>query len=328
MSGLKNFKKGEILFREGDPSDAMFVIKAGKIPITKAKGSSEVMLAELGPGDMLGEMAFFDNRPRSAGAKASIETVVIELPFKALNAQFKTFPEWLKAIVRTVNNHLRNANQKIKNLERSIEEETEYFPSHLVTKLTGILALVAARYGVQGADGSVEVPAGILRKYTIQVFQLPTAKMQKLMETLQTLGHMKYEELGEDKVKITVFKVDLLLAFNEFFNDWLYKSEDKKISIWEKELKPMKALIQYGKKETPSAKGETRVNLTRMQETCQADLGFPFSVNDCDSLVEKKVTSEKLTVEGGILLGFNLQEIETLYPYWEMIHAFKKVQKE
>jgi CRP-like cAMP-binding protein len=134
LSGLKNLKKSEILFREGDASDAMYVIKSGKIAITKAKGTSEVILAELGPGDMLGEMAFFDNRPRSAGAKAMIDTVIIELPFKALNAQFKTFPEWLKAIVRTVNNHLRNANSKIKNLERSTEEETEYFPPHLVTR--------------------------------------------------------------------------------------------------------------------------------------------------------------------------------------------------
>src|SRR5690242_10564889 len=105
-AGPRKIEKGHYLFRENDPSDAMFVIKGGKIAITKSKGASEIILAELGPGQMLGEMAFFDNRPRSASAKAMQESEVIALPFKSLYAQFKTFPEWLKAMVKTVNSNL------------------------------------------------------------------------------------------------------------------------------------------------------------------------------------------------------------------------------
>ena len=176
MTGLKQLKKNDILFKENDPSDSMYVIKSGKIAITKAKGSSEITLAELGPGDMLGEMAFFDSKPRSAGAKAVSDTVVIELPFKALNAQFKTFPEWLKAIVRTVNTHLRNANTKIKNLEKADSEDAVYFPPHTVNRLIGVIGLVASRYGEKTPEGLL-VSQYTLRRYTIQVFQLPTAKM-------------------------------------------------------------------------------------------------------------------------------------------------------
>src|SRR3954470_15902856 len=129
MSGVKKLAKGDILFREGDPSDAMYVIKGGRIAITKAKGSGEIILAEKKPGEMLGEMAFFDNKPRSAGAKAIQETEVIALPFSSLYAQFKTFPEWLKAVVKTVNAQLRDANVRIKNLEVTAND-TELFPPH------------------------------------------------------------------------------------------------------------------------------------------------------------------------------------------------------
>ena len=73
-SGVRVLEKGEILFREGDPSDCMFVIKKGRIAITKTKGSGEIVLAELHAGQMLGEMAFFDNKPRSAGARAVEKT--------------------------------------------------------------------------------------------------------------------------------------------------------------------------------------------------------------------------------------------------------------
>lgn len=315
------------MFREGDVSDAMYVIKSGKIAITKSKGNSEIVLAELKPGDMLGEMAFFDNSPRSAGARAVVDTVVIELPFRALNAQFKTFPEWLKAIVRTVNNHLRNANQKIKALEKTAEEEAEYFGPYVVIRLIGILGLVAARYGKPAEGGGVEVPYGALRRYTIQVFQQPTAKMERMTEVLQSFGYMKVEDLGEGKVRLTVLNLDFLIAFCDYYTDWIYKSEDKKFTLLEKDMPTIKALIHYGKKETPNNKNQVRVNLTQIQSDCLKDLGFPFSVDDVNSLVEKKLTSEMLSIDGGVAVTFDIGQLEILYPYWELIHAFKKVRR-
>src|SRR5437868_11213550 len=113
----------------------MYVIKKGRIAITKSKGSSDIILAELSPGEMLGEMAFFDNKPRSAGAKAATDVEIITLPFSALLAQFKTFPEWLKAMVKTVNSHLREANTRIKNLESAQADSAEMFPPHLISRL-------------------------------------------------------------------------------------------------------------------------------------------------------------------------------------------------
>lgn len=327
MSGPKTLKKNEILFREGDASEAMYVIKSGKIAITKAKGSSEIILAELGAGDMLGEMAFFDNKPRSAGARAIIDTVVIELPFKALNAQFKTFPEWLKAIVRTVNNHLRNANQKIKNLERTAEDEAQFFPPHMITRLMSILGLVAQRFGEKQEEGYI-VPAGTLRRYTIQIFQQPTNKMQKLMEILQSYQQMKIEDLGEGRQKITVFNPDFLIGFSDFYNDWLFKSEDKRTTIDEKELKPLRALIHYGRKNSPDAKGNTKVNLTLMQSEALREIGDPFNVDDINTLSEKKVISEKVSEDSSIAVSFVLKDLEVMYPYWELIHTFKKVQRD
>jgi CRP/FNR family cyclic AMP-dependent transcriptional regulator len=328
LTGPRNLKKGEILFREGDPSDCMYVIKSGSIAIMKTKGSGEISLAELRAGDMLGEMAFFDNKPRSAGARALEESVVIELPFKALNTQFKTFPEWLKAIMRTVNNHLRNANQKIKNLERSGDEETTVFPPHTITRLIAILAMVTLRYGEREADGSTTVPSGTLRKYTIQIFQQATNKMQKISEILQAFGHMKIEDLGEGRQKIIVHHLDFFFNFVDFYNEYLFKEEAKRTSVEEKHMKPIAALLFYGKKQTPNEKGFVKVNLTEMQNSSMKDLGHLFSVSDTDLLAEKGLVQEKLSEAGGFLsCQFNLLDLETIYPYWELIHALKKITK-
>ena len=173
--GPITLKKGDPLFAEGDSSDAMYVVKSGGIAITKRKGDGEIELARIMPGQLFGEMAFFDNRPRSAGARAALPgTVVIALPFSALHAQFKTFPEWLKSMVRTVNENLRNANKRIQALEKLEKEDEQKFPPHTVTKLCGILTLVAARHGEKESHEDKEslvVPGGTLRNYTIQIFQ-------------------------------------------------------------------------------------------------------------------------------------------------------------
>lgn len=326
MAGqLKEYRKGDLLFREGDVSDAMYVIKKGRIAITKAKGAGEVELAELGPGEMLGEMAFFDNKPRSAGARAKQDSTVIILPFTALYAQFKTFPEWLKAMVKNVNGKLRDANAKIKNLEKETHADATMFTPYLITRLCAIIALMGFKCGEKEGDGLV-IPYTTLRNYCIQIFQTPTTKLDKMMEALQGLGIMKVEDIGEGRKKVTILKHEVLAKFVDFYNEYLFKDESKRVTIVEKEMPAMKALIFYGRKALPNEKGVVKINLTEMQNNSMKDLGYLFSVNDTDSMAEKKLLQDKQSGDGGILTqAFNLKEIEMIYPYWEIIFALSKI---
>ncbi|MCB0391106.1 MAG: Crp/Fnr family transcriptional regulator [Bdellovibrionales bacterium] len=322
--GIKQLSKGEILFREGDPSDAMYVIKKGKIAITKAKGNSEIILAELMPGEMLGEMAFFDNKPRSAGAKATVDSEVISLPFAALHAQFKTFPEWLRAMVKTVNSHLRNANQTIKNLQQLNSNETEMFPPHTITCLCGIISLIGFKAGEQKEEGLV-IPASMLRNYTIQIFKQPTYKMDRLMEELSKLGYMKVEELGEGRRKITILKHKDLSNFVDWYNEYLFKAEGKRITVEESELTCLKAILYYGNQKTKDDKGMVTISLTEMQNNSMKDLGQVVDVNAPDSLIAKGLLQDKQTLEGNITMAFNIDEVAKLTPFWTLVYHLLKI---
>lgn len=324
-SGVRKLGRNEILFREGDPSDAMYVIKTGRIAITKAKGSGEIILAELKPGEMLGEMAFFDNKPRSAGAKALQDAEVIALPFSALHAQFKTFPEWLKAMVKTVNSHLRDANQRIKNLESAQSESEEMFPPHLITRLCAIISLMGFKAGEKSEEGLV-IPFPMLRNYCIQIFQQPTNKLDKMMEILQALKIMKVEELGEGRKKITILNHKLITEFTDWYNKYLFTEESKRITVDERELPILRALVFYGKKVAPNDKGKIVVNLTEMQNNSMKDLGYLFNVNDADPLAEKALVEEKQSGQGGTLtMAFKMEDIDPIIPFWELVYTLKKV---
>ncbi len=327
MAGdVRELKKGEVLFREGDASDAMYVIKKGSVAITKAKGSSDIELAVLGPGEMLGEMAFFDGKPRSAGAKAKTDAVIVRLPFTALYAQFKTFPEWLKAMVKTINAKLRDANARIKNLEQASKEETTLFAPHMITRLCGLISLIGYKSGEKEGDGLV-IPYYTLRNYTIQIFQTPTTKMDKMLEALQGFGITKVEELSEGRKKVTILKHELITKFTDWYNDYLFKDEAKRVTITEKEMPIMKALIFYGRKAQVDDKGFVQVSLTDMQNNSMKDLGYLVNVNESDSLAEKGLVQEKQSGEGGVLTQkFILKDIETIHPYWEIVFGLGRLQ--
>jgi CRP/FNR family cyclic AMP-dependent transcriptional regulator len=64
----QEFAPGEVLFREGEPGDVMFVVQSGAVRISKEVGGQAKVLAVLGAGEFLGEMAILNGKPRTATA--------------------------------------------------------------------------------------------------------------------------------------------------------------------------------------------------------------------------------------------------------------------
>ena len=73
MSGdivVRHLKDGNVVFREGDAPDGMYVILSGKVRIYRELHGNETTLATLKQGDFFGDMAVFENKPRAATARA------------------------------------------------------------------------------------------------------------------------------------------------------------------------------------------------------------------------------------------------------------------
>lgn len=70
-TGHRRFKKDEIIFHQGDPGNALYVVHTGLIGVfVTSEDGGEILLATLAPGDSLGELALVDGGPRSASARA------------------------------------------------------------------------------------------------------------------------------------------------------------------------------------------------------------------------------------------------------------------
>jgi len=67
---LRTYTKDSVVFCEGEPGDELFIIQKGSVKIVKITDSNEILLAVLKSGDIFGEMALLESKPRAAGAIA------------------------------------------------------------------------------------------------------------------------------------------------------------------------------------------------------------------------------------------------------------------
>lgn len=113
MANFLNLKDGEMLFNEGDSPDNMYIVRTGQISIYITKNGAEHELALVGTGELIGELALFDKKSRSASARAVGDASVVILPYTQLEKQMETLPEWVKITMKTLAEKLRITNEKL-----------------------------------------------------------------------------------------------------------------------------------------------------------------------------------------------------------------------
>ncbi len=109
----RHYMKGESLFRAGDVGSELFVVLDGEVRIHLDSDGTEVTLARQGPNTVLGEMAVFDDQPRSASAEATTETTVRVLRRDRLHALVHEHPEVLLEFVRNLSQRIRHMNDQL-----------------------------------------------------------------------------------------------------------------------------------------------------------------------------------------------------------------------
>lgn len=94
---------GEVLFREGDPCDSMYVVTSGELSVHSGGHPVDTVVA----GGIIGEMAMIDERPRSATATATTETEVVPIDASWFKYLIRKNPEFALHVMATMAERLR-----------------------------------------------------------------------------------------------------------------------------------------------------------------------------------------------------------------------------
>nr|WP_245541768.1 Crp/Fnr family transcriptional regulator [Sporichthya polymorpha] len=139
-----NLGRGQVLFREGDAGDKLYVVADGKVKLGRTSSDGrENLLAILGPGEMFGELSLFDPGPRTATATAVTDTQIFALGHTELTTWVSGRPEVALSLLKQISSRLRRTNEVIGDLVFS----------DVPGRVAKALLDLSSRFGVQSDDG-------------------------------------------------------------------------------------------------------------------------------------------------------------------------------
>ncbi|MDI6689896.1 MAG: cyclic nucleotide-binding domain-containing protein [Actinomycetota bacterium] len=120
----REYQDGEVIFNECDPGKEMFIIQSGKVKVTKKimreTEEIETTLAILKKGDFFGEMALFEDRPRSATVTAMSKTEVLVIDKERLKSLIREDPDFALKMLEKMSHRIREIDDQVERLSLQV----------------------------------------------------------------------------------------------------------------------------------------------------------------------------------------------------------------
>jgi CRP/FNR family transcriptional regulator, cyclic AMP receptor protein len=336
MVNVRHLKKGDLLMKEGDTSNSMYWVQSGTLRLYKKKGPGFIELGVVHSGEVVGEMSFLDNQPRSASVEALQPCDIVEIPRGKFDEFLNAQPSWMKALVQTLVKRLRSTSNRVRELESSstvyaknedgrTTKLHEFLSTADLLKLSSALLLAGSRNAEKQPDGGARVKAGWLQFYAGQILGMQLAKVQVFTDVLNEAKVIRIEK-GADAVELRLLDLDRLEKFIYFAQEENSKTEDKQLPITGKGMAILEAVAEHsGIMQAAPGPEHFNVNLDEAYQKAAAAKGqkFPFDYASFDEL-EKCGLSKELRVEStGKVAAFALARVQKLYPVLSLRQRFR-----
>jgi CRP-like cAMP-binding protein len=107
------FEADQVIVREGDPGEALYIIKSGTVTVNTTRDDQDVPLARLARGACFGEVALLSGRPRTATVVAAEDCTLLCFHRQAIEAVLNAYPKVRKLLETVVRGRARDTIEKI-----------------------------------------------------------------------------------------------------------------------------------------------------------------------------------------------------------------------
>ncbi len=304
-SGTKKLKKGEALFREGEMSKAMYLIRSGAIRIFKKKGESQIEIDNLRSGQIVGEMAFLDGNARSASAEAVMDSELVEISQEIYQATLSQTPDWLTVLFKALVARLRSTTTKVKNLESAStsvdykdgqsQRSFVFLSTHDCLKIATALLLAGARSTESVPEGK-KVKFSTVDRYAQQVMGVAGAKTTCFLDTIKQTGILMFGATAEE---IILKDAVTLEQYIQFQGDENIAEASKRHDITIKGFTILSLLAKHLSRFPKNETGQVVINIVDIIQTEAKTLGRePFRVDEFPEIANLGYASQ-LNIKSG-----------------------------
>jgi CRP/FNR family transcriptional regulator, cyclic AMP receptor protein len=349
-SGLRTLHQGEILFHDKDPAHSLFIIQKGQLRLFKPKGKGFIEIGVLQAGEVIGEMAYFDDdgsgRKRSCSAAAITNVEIVEISFLAFGKTIESLNPWFKTIINTLASRLRKTNARLKELEDNQlslygkNAGTYEFikPLEALRILSTIYLVFRSHAEVKGQE--LVVHRKVLSLYATDVYQIMDAKLETFLNVLQSLNMLSFEN-DEDKMPnlIHLKNINLIRQFFIFYNTERHLPQEKKMNISDKcemliskmlEKLPDNPLVDITNQrasEDHTPKFTKYYNLTPVINELK-DRYIHFHADQLSDAKGVGIVGEVVMKDSHLFVEIDLEKMQKLFPVIRFMNSIRKVNQE
>ena len=154
VASMRQFDRGDYLFREGDSADVLYTIVSGRVKVVKATvRGTELILEIFGPGDPVGAVAVYESRPYPASAVALEPTTCVLVPRPAFFALLESHPSLVRGLLTGLTHRLVELTNRL----------AELSTGRIEARLARFLVKLADTIGTHTPDG-IYIPLALSRQ--------------------------------------------------------------------------------------------------------------------------------------------------------------------
>lgn len=328
--GSRIVKKGEVLFKEGEKSSALFLIQSGQISLQITRGRP-IEIFIVGAMQVIGDHALSGSGANPFSAVAMVETKVLELPLEAVKAQIEGSSQFVKLLSKSLLDRTKMLQAELKSIR--MERDSYACPPDQLAKIFATLYHVARHKGEEQKDGSLIVPWPVTKQYAQRVFLESPKRLESAAKIFVKLGLASFvmekseedPEAPEDIGKV-IFKNPALIEW--VFEHWQYYyfkgGKTELLKTDEKVMQVASALVAYGEELEVDRNGSVRLEFSSVVERFKAESGIVLNADFFGVMEGKGLFLKRVPTEKGVLLQFEIKEFARWSQIWVVLKEIER----
>ena len=330
MSSTRVFKKGEVIFKEGDKSGVLYLIQSGAVQVYLQRPKTKVELYKLGPMQILAEQVLLGSSTHSSSAVAVMETTVMEFHGEAVKTQIAALNQVMKLLIKSTMDKLKVTSSELRSMK--LERDNTPCPQEQTAKIYGSLYHTLIHKGEKKKDRTtIAWPA--LKQYAQRIFVESPKRLEMAVNILVKLKLASYEmgknldqpDEPEQIASVHFFDTAAIENFFEFYQYYYFKGG--KLDLFKVDEtcgRIVTHLLEIAKTLIADRNGIVTIGFDILIEKFKTDYQMTLN-NDHFALLEQKgLFARRQSRDEGVFLSLDLREWQCTLLNWRILREIDK----
>lgn len=330
-SAMKTVKRGEMLFKENDKIQTVYVIQGGTLQLVLQREKKNIELTTLTSGQFIGENGVLSQSVYPCSGIAASEVKVLEISAESLKQLVEASSQPVKMLIKSLLEKQKVAFADLKSTR--IEKDSTPLPEHQVAKAFAAVFHTANHKGTKQKD-SILIDWNLYKQYSQRLFEESPKRLEQSLSLLTKLKLAKFhmgkrpeDPEGPDEIQqVELFNLGVVEAFFEFFQYYHFKGGKSDILKYDEYCANiLGSILKQSEGQVPDRFGIVSVEYAKMLEGVKSDIGVQLAPDHFTRLEQKGVlVKRKTTTEGKILIQFEDKEFKNIFWMWKILKEIDK----